>query len=89
MSEAADRLGLATRTLRGIAKDGLGLSPKQYARVERLFRALGQTGPATWAERAVRSGFADQAHLVRECRKLLGETPTRFAARLMPERSSA
>ena len=89
VSEASDRLGIASRTLRNAAHDGLGLAPKQYARIARLFRALRPQRPSTWSARAAKAGFSDHAHLVRECRKLLGETPTQFAARGMPKRPSA
>lgn len=89
VAAAAARMGVAPRTLRATAHDRLGLSPKRYARVQRLLGALALAPGASWAERAALWGFADQSHLVRECRDLLGETPSRFAARRMPKRSSA
>jgi len=86
---AAEEIGIAARTLRSAASGELGLPPKHYARIERLFTALAASRRLSWAEVAADSGFSDQAHLVREFRSLLGETPTRFAARgrSMPIRS--
>jgi AraC-like DNA-binding protein len=45
----------------------------------RLARSGTETG---WAGIAAESGYADQAHLVREFSALAGETPTAWARRL-------
>ena len=84
VSEVAARLGLASRTLRLRAAAEMGLGPKQILRVGRLFRSLavadarGYTG---WAAVASCTGYADQAHLVRDFGRLLGESPTSWALR--------
>ena len=80
--EAARTLGVGERTLRQTARDLVGLRPKEAARIVRLHRALtlGLAG-ASDTTAAHASGFADQPHLVRECRSLLGETPRAFRAR--------
>ncbi|MEO8197808.1 MAG: AraC family transcriptional regulator [Thermoanaerobaculia bacterium] len=63
----------------------VGVSPKELARIWRLRRcALAALDPASpeaarWADLAAAHGFADQAHLVREFRHLLGLPPTAFA----------
>jgi AraC-like DNA-binding protein len=36
---------------------------------------------ATWSRIAAAHGFADQSHLVRDCRAMLGESPSEFVAR--------
>ncbi|MEY6566221.1 helix-turn-helix domain-containing protein [Streptomyces sp. PGLac3x] len=57
----------------------LGLSPKTFARVLRFARAheLAAVGdPLPWSEVAAVSGYADQAHLVREWRAFTGWSPT-------------
>jgi AraC-like DNA-binding protein len=51
----------------------------------RFHRACGlaRTGKSSgWADIAADSGFADQAHLVREFAALAGEPPTAWARRL-------
>ncbi|MEQ9398688.1 MAG: helix-turn-helix transcriptional regulator [Longimicrobiales bacterium] len=82
--EVADHLGVASRTLRAVGRDHLGLPPKHALRVLRIQRALalglGPEAPVG-SRVAHASGFADQAHFVRECRDLVGETPGAFHAR--------
>ncbi|KRQ92981.1 helix-turn-helix domain-containing protein [Bradyrhizobium valentinum] len=63
----------------------LGLAPKPIARMLRFREAcrLARTETASgWAAIAAESGYADQAHLVREFSALAGETPTAWARRL-------
>jgi AraC-like DNA-binding protein len=61
----------------------VGLNPKLYARAVRLNAALKarQSRPeATWTELAHDTGYADQAHFVRECRELTDSSPSAFFA---------
>ncbi|WOH50881.1 AraC family transcriptional regulator [Bradyrhizobium sp. sBnM-33] len=63
----------------------IGLAPKPVARIMRFHQTcrLAQTGAASgWAGIAAESGYADQAHLVREFSALAGEPPTAWAHRL-------
>ena len=56
----------------------LGMPVKKAARVLRMedvVRAAAREPRASWADLAARFGFADQAHLIREVRSLLGVTP--------------
>lgn len=78
----AERLGEPTRSLRERVHREVGLSPKRALRVLRLHDALHvrRTG-ATWSHVAHAAGYADQAHLTRELRDLLGETPSEWQAR--------
>lgn len=84
IGEAAARMGLSPRGLRDAATAFLGLPPKRYARIHRLFRALQLGRTTTWARVAAACGFADQSHLVRDFRDLLGETPAEYVARGRP-----
>jgi AraC-like DNA-binding protein len=63
----------------------LGLAPKSVARMMRFHQACRlariEKGHG-WAGIAAESGYADQAHLVREFVALAGETPTAWARRL-------
>ena len=86
LSSLADAAGLSTRTLRRVFAEHVGLSPIHTLRIRRLHRALlsrmaEQGTPLTWAAVAMRAGYSDQAHLIRDCRALLGETPRQFMGR--------
>lgn len=72
----ARRLATDERTLHRRCLAALGYGPKTLDRILRFRRALrlGQEGlPA--AAVAAAAGYADQAHLSRECRRLAGATP--------------
>jgi AraC-like DNA-binding protein len=77
---AAD-LGVLPRTLRRRFAAQVGLSPKRFARVQRLQRVvrdLDGCSSVDWAEVAARHGYADQPHLVEEFGQLVGVTPTEY-----------
>ena len=81
LSELAATLGLSERTLRRRCKIAFGYGPKTLERILRFqqFLALLRRSPAPrLAELAAAGGFADQAHLTREVRRLGGLTPTAF-----------
>jgi AraC-like DNA-binding protein len=83
VAEVAARLRSPSRTLREIAMRDVGLGPKRMLRIYRLHAALAaaRSRRTTWAHIALGSGFADQAHLIREMRALLGETPSAWSSR--------
>lgn len=59
----------------------VGLTPKRYARIARfdgVVAALVGSSEVDWAQIALRHGFFDQAHLVREFKLMAGCTPTEF-----------
>lgn len=59
-------------------RDAVGLTPKRYARVLRfhtLVQQLGADRATSLAELALDAGYADQAHLAHEFRRLGGLTP--------------
>ncbi len=81
----AHQLGLSHRTLRRRCHEAFGYGPKtldrilRFQRFMRLARAAGPEGAATLAAKA---GYADQAHLTRETRRLAGLTPTTIREQL-------
>jgi len=80
----AGRLNVSERQLRRRCRAALGYGPKTLDRILRLQRvlALARRQPTlTVSQLATRAGYADQAHLARECRRLGGETPTRLLGR--------
>jgi AraC-like DNA-binding protein len=82
--DVADRVGVSTRHLRALFRRHVGLSPKMFARVKRLHRAVRafrQHPTAPWSRLALETGFYDQSHLAADFQSLLGETPSAFRAR--------
>lgn len=83
----ARAVGLSPRELRRRFLLHVGYGPKTLQRVLR-FRAFLHGGPRAvdatsagsdaLADLAVRSGYADQSHLGRECRRLAGSSPRRL-----------
>jgi AraC-like DNA-binding protein len=68
---------LHTRVLRDV-----GLPPKRALRIARLHGALHRLGSgATLADAAFGAGYSDQAHLTRDARALLGESPAAWLRR--------
>jgi len=75
----ADMIGLSARHLRRHVHDATGVSPKAYARVVRFVSSILVADTASapaWADIAVRGGYADQSHFIRDTIALTGLTPT-------------
>lgn len=81
VSTLAEELGAGERRLRRRCTAAVGYGPKTLDRVLRFRRFLslaeGRGGPGL-AVLAVEAGYADQAHLTRECRRLAGVPPARL-----------
>ncbi len=77
VSILGDRLGISERQLRRRFADAVGYGPKTLARVLRFqrFLALAAHSSGDLAGLAFAAGYADQAHLTRECLRLSGRTP--------------
>jgi AraC-like DNA-binding protein len=80
----AGELGVSERHLRRRFHESVGYGPKTLHRVLRFRRFLGRLdaadGDSDLAGLAADSGFADQAHLTRECSRLAGLPPGAIAA---------
>jgi AraC-like DNA-binding protein len=73
----ARELGLSMRQLERRFRMNVGLSPKLFCRMQRfnsVFRVLGEQ-PHRWVDAAIACGYYDQAHLIRDCKSLTGNTP--------------
>jgi methylphosphotriester-DNA--protein-cysteine methyltransferase len=78
VGQVADGLGLLPRTLRRRFTARAGLTPKRFARVQRLrrvTRSLDGQARADWAAVAAQHGYCDQAHLIDEFQDLADITP--------------
>lgn len=81
VAELARRLGVSDRHLRRLMVDETGISPRHFARIQRfhaLLRSADRAQRPEWAGLAVRHGYADQPHLIREVRDLAGVTPAQL-----------
>jgi AraC-like DNA-binding protein len=79
----ASALGVTTRTLHRRCVHGFGYGAKTLQQVLRFrrFLSLAEREPdTTLARLAATAGYADQSHLVRDCRRLAGLTPTELLA---------
>jgi AraC-like DNA-binding protein len=81
VGQVADGLGLLPRTLRRRFTARAGLTPKRFARVQRLrrvTRTLGGQARADWAAVAAEHGYSDQSHLIDEFQDLASITPAEY-----------
>jgi AraC-like DNA-binding protein len=82
--ELGATLGVSERQLRRRFDDAVGYGPKTFDRVTRLQRFLrhaehpGETHTLGYV--AATAGYADQAHLTRDCRRLTSLTPKALLA---------
>jgi AraC-like DNA-binding protein len=85
-----ERLGadlrLGDRQVRRRVEERFGYGPAVLRRVLRLQRLLGlaarRRGPL--ADLALAAGYADQAHMTRECQRLAGLSPVKLLAQWLP-----
>lgn len=77
VTEAGSHLGISARTLRRRCHDAFGYGPKTLERILRFKRFLAVArAEVGMAHCAAEAGYADQAHLSREVKRLSGLPPT-------------
>jgi AraC-like DNA-binding protein len=84
LGRASRMVGLGERQLRRRFDEAVGYGPATLVRVERFQRFLSMAERAqdvALARLAADAGYADQAHLARECRRLSGSSPAQLLAR--------
>ena len=85
MSVILDRLDVSPRTLRRRCQDAFGYGPKTLDRILRFQRFLNlarQAKAPRLAALAFEAGYADQAHLTREVRRLSSLSPATIVAQI-------
>jgi AraC-like DNA-binding protein len=73
--------GLGRRQFERRFRDAVGLSPRLFANVLRLrsvFDALHANPREGWTDAALAAGYFDQSHFIRDFRRFVGCTPSRF-----------
>lgn len=71
--------GISARQLERRFREGVGLTPKLLARILRFqhaYQLADETPTINWSTLALRCGYYDQAHLIRDFRAFSGATPT-------------
>ena len=83
VASLAAATGVSLRGIWNSTMDKTGLGPRRLLRIVRLHRALHYAAVSVrkWSEVAYLSGYADQAHMVREFVSLLGEPPNAWRNR--------
>ena len=85
--ELADLLAVSERQLRNLFAEGVGVSPKHYARIARVRHLLSharRTPDTPWAQLAAATGYYDQSHMASDFRTLMGVPPTSFFTGRLP-----
>lgn len=76
------RSGLNKRALQRLFQQYVGIGPKWVINRYRLHEAIAQLQegkPVIWADLALALGYFDQAHFIRDFRKLVGRSPADYA----------
>lgn len=84
VAETARALDVSERHLRTLFTRAVGLSPKRFARVDRVRRVVARGGRGEWARLAAELGYYDQAHLTSEFRATMGVPPGAYVAGKLP-----
>ena len=87
LASVREETGYGERRFATLFCDAVGLTPKVFARVQRLHRVTTELarGDRPLAEVALAAGYYDQAHFNRDFRDMTGITPGSYAS--LPGRS--
>jgi len=82
--QLAEHAGMGLRALQRLFRDYVGISPKWVVQRYRLHEAVAQLQAGhelAWTELALALGYYDQAHFVRDFRRMVGCSPADYARR--------
>ena len=82
VEQLTQRTGLNKRALQRLFQDYVGVGPKWVINRYRLHEAIAQLQqgtPVVWTDLALELGYFDQAHFIRDFRKLVGRSPADYA----------
>jgi AraC-like DNA-binding protein len=77
IATVADHVGLSSRQFERRFTQAVGITPKLFCRIQRFQRVFPilENEHSGWADAAVRCGYYDQAHLIRDFREFAGKPP--------------
>lgn len=82
VSALAQKVNLSDRQFGRVFRQIVGLSPKQFSRITRLNRVLSSLEYSVYGmtleQLAIRHGYHDPSHLIREFEELIGMSPTEY-----------
>lgn len=81
ISEILNQTGYSRRWFSQIFRNTVGISPKQYSRIQRLqsnLQLIRKAGTPNWPEMAISNGFFDQAHFIHDFKDLTGISPSEY-----------
>lgn len=84
VGEVARELAVSERQLRNLFSEGVGLSPKHYARIDRVRAVLARATGLAPAELAAETGYYDQSHMTSDFRTLMGVPPRSYFSGRLP-----
>ncbi|MFB7510012.1 AraC family transcriptional regulator [Streptomyces broussonetiae] len=82
--EVARELAVSERQLRNLFAEGVGVSPKHYARIDRVRTVVTRAGHAPWSQLAAATGYFDQSHMTSDFRALMGVPPRSYFTGRLP-----
>ncbi len=82
--EVARELAVSERQLRNLFAEGVGVSPKHYARIDRVRTVVTRAGHAPWSQLATVTGYFDQSHMTSDFRALMGVPPRSYVTGRLP-----
>ncbi|MFF2042596.1 helix-turn-helix domain-containing protein [Kitasatospora sp. NPDC058170] len=83
VTATAARLHISERRLHALFTDATGLSPKHFARIDRV-RTVLAADVGRWADIAATAGYYDQSHMTAEFRRFMGVPPAAFTTGRRP-----
>ena len=83
VNKMAEAACLGLRQFERVFFESVGMKPKEYAGIARFQKSLSlmQDGGLNHTDVSYLSGYSDQSHFIRECRKYSGLTPSELTAR--------
>jgi AraC-like DNA-binding protein len=84
IATVTEQIALSQARFIQVFSDAVGLTPKQFCRVQRfqqVLRRLDRAAPIQWTQLALACGYFDQAHFIHEFQALAGLTPSAYLAR--------
>ncbi|MFD5794812.1 helix-turn-helix domain-containing protein [Streptomyces diastatochromogenes] len=85
--DVARELAVSERQLRNLFTEGVGVSPKHYARINRVRTVIDRATTAPWSELAATTGYYDQSHMTTDFRTLMGVPPRSYFTGRLPSSS--
>lgn len=85
VDDVVSRLHISKRTMQRLFSQYVGVSPKWVIKRYRLHDAAEQVASGSiedWARLAAELGYFDQAHFIKDFKKLVGQTPGEYARML-------